>query len=453
MPLHPDTDYAWNGEVSLAYQVVGSGPIDLLYLQGYASHVDLNWESPALSRFLRGLTDFSRLIVTDRRGWGCSDRFSPFDVAPLETMTDDLLCVLDAAGSERAVVFGTQDCGLNASLFAATYPERTRGLVLCDAFSKYAFDTAADVAPEFEDRWAGRDFDEAWETNLADIADRWGRASFSAHWPDAREAEWHTRFSRAAIPPGGLVAEMRRYRHSDIRPVYPAIHVPTLVVGGTGSTPIALAEHARYLARVIPGARLVLHDVGTGPWLHWYDRSPAILAEVESFVKGLGEEERALDRVLATVLFTDIVESTAAAARLGDAGWRDTVERHHSLARAMLDRYDGREIDTAGDGFFATFDGPGRAIRAAQALVATVGSLGIEIRAGVHTGECELVDGKPGGLAVNVGARIAALAGPSEVLVSETVKSLVAGSGIAFDDRGAHELKGVPGSWQLWAAR
>jgi class 3 adenylate cyclase len=452
MASHVDTEYAWNGDVSLAYQVVSDGPVDLLYLQGYASHVDLNWDGPALGRFLRGLASFSRLIVMDRRGWGCSDRFSPFDVAPLETMTDDLLCVLDAAGSERAVVFGTQECGLNTSLFAATYPERTRGLVLCDALSRYAFNSVADVAPEFGERYAGRDLEEAWDVNVADLAARWGRSSYAAHWNDAREAEWHTRFSRAAIPPGGLIAEMRRWRYSDIKAVYPAIHVPTLVLGGTGATPIALAEHARYLARVIPGARLVLHDLGAGPWLHWYERGPAIVAEVEGFVKSLDEEERALDRVLATVLFTDIVDSTAVAARLGDARWRETVERHHALARTMLNRYDGQEVDTAGDGFFATFDGPGRAIRAAQAIVGAVPSLGIDVRAGVHTGECELVDGKPGGLAVNIGARIAALARPAEVLVSETVRSLVAGSGIEFDDRGAHELKGVPGSWQLWAA-
>ena len=446
-----ETEYAWNGDVSLAYQVVGDGPIDLLYLQGYASHVDLNWEGPALSRFLRGLAGFSRLIVMDRRGWGCSDRFSPFDVAPLETMTDDLLCVLDAAGSERAIVFGSQECGLNTTLFAATYPQRTRGLVLCDAFARYDWSSEASPPPEYLERFSGRNLDEAWDENVADLAASWGRSSYTTHWPDAREAEWHTRFSRSAIPPGGLIAEMRRWRHADTTAVLPSIHVPTLVLGTTGGDPVGSAEDARYLARMIPGARLVQHDWVEPYWLHWYHRGPAILAEIERFVNGLGEEQRALDRVLATVLFTDIVDSTATAARLGDGGWRETVERHHALARTVLGRYDGREVDTAGDGFFATFDGPGRAIRAAQAIVGAVPSLGIEVRAGVHTGECELVDGKPGGIAVSVGARIASLAGPSEVLVSDTVRNLVAGSGIGFEDRGTHALKGVPDEWHVWA--
>jgi len=447
------TDYAWNGDVSLAYQVVGAGPADLLYLQGYASHVDLNWESPALARFLRGLASFSRLIVTDRRGWGCSDRFSPFDIAPLETMTDDLLCVLDAVGSERVFIFGSQDCAINASLFAATYPERTGGLILCDAFARYDWTSAGtSVPPELQSKWLKRDGEAAWEENIAVLAREWGRPAFVAHWPDAREADWHTRFTRAAIPPGGLIAEMRRYRDTDIGALYPTIHVPTLVLATAGRDPISSVENSQYLARVIPRARLVQHDIGAGPWLHWYDRAPKIVAEVERFVRALSEEDRALERVLTTVLFTDIVDSTATAARFGDALWRETVERHHALGRQILDRYGGREIDTAGDGFFATFSGPGRAIRAAEALVDAVRSIGLEVRAGVHTGECEVVDGKPGGLAVNVGARIAALARPSEVVVSDTVRSLVSGSGIEFDERGSHELKGVPGSWHLWAA-
>jgi class 3 adenylate cyclase len=279
----------------------------------------------------------------------------------------------------------------------------------------------------------------------------WGRSAYSADWPDRREAEWHTRLSRSAIPPGGLIAEMRRFRGTDISAIYPTIHVPTLILGTSGGDPISSAENALYLARVIPGARLVQHECTERPWLHWYEPAPAILFETQRFVARLREEERALDRLLATALFTDIVDSTATAVRLGDVAWREIVERHHALARSILARYGGREVDTAGDGFFATFDGPGRAIRAAQTIVESMCSLGVEVRAGTHTGECELLDGKPGGLAVNIGARVAGLARPSEVLVSETVKSLVAGSGIVFNDRGHHQLKGIPGTWQLWA--
>jgi class 3 adenylate cyclase len=253
------------------------------------------------------------------------------------------------------------------------------------------------------------------------------------------------------VAPGGLVAEIRRNRFTDVRAIYPTIHVPTLVLATTGGDPLSFAEDGRYLASVIPRARLVQHDFVERPWLHWYRRAPAILSEVERFVDELGAEEQALKRMLATVVFTDIVESSAKATALGDARWRETIERHHALARAIIGQYDGREIDTAGDGFFAAFDGPGRAIRAVQAIATAVGSLGIEIRAGIHTGECEVVDGKPAGVAVNIGARIASLAVPGEVLVSRTVRDLVAGSGIDFDTRGEHELKGVPGEWQLYA--
>jgi class 3 adenylate cyclase len=436
----PETRFAWNGDVSLAYQVVGEGPIDLLYLQGYGSNVDLNWDGPALARFLRGLARNARLIITDRRGWGCSDRFSPFDVAPLETMTDDLLCVMGAAGSERAVIFGTQECGINAALFAATYPERTRGLILCDAFAKYD-----------ETVVGGSDDDQEFERQIELVRDGWGTPSWVAHWKDAREREWFAAYSRSAIPPGGLIAEMRRFRFTDPRAVYPTIHVPTLVLATTGGDTIYSAENGRYLASVIPGARLVQQDIVERPWLHWYHRGAAIVAEIARFLDEIGEDDAMLRRVLATVLFTDIVDSTSRAAALGDTGWHALVERHHALVRANIARFGGVEVDTAGDGFFATFDGPGRAIRAAQSIVAAVPSLGIAVRAGLHTGECELIDGKPGGLTVHTGARIAALAGPSEVLVSDTVKNLVAGSGMLFEARGVHRLKGVPDEWRIWA--
>lgn len=441
MRPYVETEYAWNGDVALAYQVVGQGTADLLYLQGYGSHIDLNWESPALSRFMRGLADRCRLIITDRRGWGCSDRFSPFDIAPMETMVDDLVCVLDAAGSERAVILGTQECGFNAALLAATYPDRTRGLILCDAWITYG---------NLEDPAFGSD--EEWADDIRNIREKWGRAAWSKDWPDRREAEWHVRHARASIPPGGLVAEMNRYRHVDLRPIYPTIHVPTLVLGTTGGDPIGSARKARYLADAIPGARLVQHDIGDAThWLHWYGRAQPILDEVGAFLSALGEEEATLRRVLATVLFTDIVNSTEQSERLGVRDWGSVVERHHATVRGVLARFGGTEIDTAGDGFFATFDGPGRAIRAAEAITIAVRSLGIEVRCGLHTGECEVVDGKPGGLAVNIGARIASLAKPSQVVVSDTVRSLVSGSGIAFSDLGSHRLRGIADEMRLWS--
>ena len=441
MSATPETRFAWNGDVSLAYQVVGSGPIDVIYLQGHASHVDLNWEGPALSRFLRGLARHSRLIITDRRGWGCSDRFSPFDIAPLESMTDDLLCVMDAAESERAVVFGTHECGIITSIFAATYPERTRGLILVDVTGTYAEAVAGWMADDKE-----------YERQIQFARDAWGRPSWG-DWKSSRERDWFTRYARAAIPPGGLIAEMLRFRFTDARAIYPTIHVPTLVLAKAGDDSVYTAESRRYLAQVIPGARLVEQELGDDHWLHWYQRGDAIVAEVARFLGEMGDEDAMLRRVLATVLFTDIVDSTARAAELGDAEWRALVERHHALVRPAIARFGGVEVDTAGDGFFATFEGPGRAVRAAQSIVSGVRSLGLAVRAGVHTGECEIVNGKPGGLAVNIGARIAALAHPSEVLVSETVRNLVAGSGMAFDDRGSHRLKGIPDEWRIWAAR
>jgi class 3 adenylate cyclase/pimeloyl-ACP methyl ester carboxylesterase len=441
MAATPETRFAWNGDVSLAYQVVGDGPIDVVYLQGHASHVDLNWEGPALSRFLRGLASHARLIITDRRGWGCSDRFSPFDIAPLESMTDDLLCVMDAAGSERAVIFGTHECGIITSIFAATFPDRTRALILCDATATYVEAVAGWMAD-----------DEEYERQIQMVRDDWGTPAWG-DWTSSRERDWFTRYARAAIPPGGLIAEMRRFRFTDARAIYPSIHVPTLVLAKAGDDSLFSVESRRYLANVIPGARLVEHDLGEEHWLHWYHRGDAIVAEVARFLDAIGEEDAMLRRVLATVLFTDIVASTARAAELGDARWRAVVERHHAVLRPIIRRYGGAEVDTAGDGFFATFAGPGRAVRAAQLIVTAVSALDLAVRAGVHTGECELIDGKPGGLTISIGARIAALAQPSEVLVSETVKNLVAGSGMTFDDRGTHRLKGVPDELRIWAAQ
>ena len=444
----PETKYAWNGDVALAYQIIGDGPVDLLYLEGYASHVELNWESRYLARFLRGLASHSRLIVMDRRGYGCSDRFSPSDVPPLEAIVDDIGAVLDAAGSDRAAIFGTMFTGFIAALFAASNPARTAALILGDAFATYS---ATDETP-----WMRTT--EAWEENYDRIRRSWGTPGWMADRPDGyaryasfmdeRERAWFLRWCRSSCAPGALIAETRRHLHTDIRGILSSIYVPTLVIGDSTGKDYGGAAGSRFLADRIPGARLALWD-RNGAYL-WYAESDAIVREIGRLMASVRDEDASLDRTLATVLFTDIVGSTELASRLGDRGWRDVVERHHAAVRGLLGRYRGVEVDTAGDGFFATFDGPARAVRCAEAIVEAVKPLGLEVRAGVHTGEVETIAGTVGGLAVVIGARIGAKAGPSEVLVSQTVKDLTAGSGLAFGEVGDHELKGVPDRWRLY---
>lgn len=440
----PETRYAWNGDVALAYQVLGDGPTDLVYLQGWSSHLDLGWESSYLASFLRGLGTIGRVVLTDRRGWGLSDRFSPSDVPPFETMTDDLLHVLDAAGSERPAIFATVECAPIAVLFAATYPERTLGLILCDPFVTYMAteDTPwMDTLPDWEE-WARRVR---------------GRYPLPGWWdgpPDHPERDWFERYVRASVAPGALIAEFRRFVETDIRTVLPSVAVPTLVLVDPTGHDDNDPRNGRLVADRIAGARIaeIAPVEDSLNWFHWYGRADGILREVAAFLTDVRSEQAQLDRVLATVLFTDIVGSTERAAQLGDLRWRELVDRHDSIVRAMLARYRGVEVDTAGDGFFATFDGPARAVRCAQAIVEAVRALGIEVRAGCHTGEVETtgIGGKVGGIAVSIGARVGAQAGPSQVLVSSTVKDLVAGSGLAFEDVGARHLRGVPGRWHLY---
>jgi class 3 adenylate cyclase/pimeloyl-ACP methyl ester carboxylesterase len=434
----PDVRYAWNGDVALAYQVFGAGDVDLVYLQGYASHIDMNWQSPYLARFLRGLGALARVIHTDRRGWGCSDRFSPGDVAPLEVQVDDLVAVMGAAGSERAVIVASTVTAPAAMLFAASFPERVAGLVLCDPFVAF-YDTEE----------ARRDWVES-----NDRAHReWGTpAWFREEFTDDHEfLGWFVPWCRAAVAPGALTAEADRFSAVDVRGVFSSIHVPTLVAV-RGEDPPMRARHWQDAAAGIRGARLIKppHDDDVGPF-HWYGRAPAILAAIGELIAGIDDEQRSFDRVLATVLFSDIVASTESAASLGDAGWREVAQRHHTVVRGLLARYRGHEVDTAGDGFFATFDGPARAVRCAQAITEAVAGLGVEVRVGIHTGEIETINDKVGGIAVHVGARIGAMAGPSETLVSSTVKDLTLGSGIQFADAGDHELKGVPDRWHLYS--
>jgi len=433
----PETRYAWNGDVALAYQIVGEGPVDLVYLEGYASNVDVNWESPRYAQFLNGLANHARLIITDRRGYGCSDRFSPSDVPPLESIVDDLLAVMDAAGSERAVILATMFSGFVGALFAATRPQRTIGLVLYSAFATYS---ATDETP-----WMPTP--EEWEVACEHIRADWGTPRWTVMTEDA-ERDWYVRWQRASVAPGAMIAETRAHWKTDIRPVLPSIHVPTLVIADVDGTRISAPDSDRFLAGRIAGAKLV--ELSGNDELPWYRGSARIVQEVGRFLADIREEEASFDRVLATVLFTDIVGSTSKAAELGDRAWKDLASRHHATIRALLARYRGKEMDTAGDGFLATFDGPARAIRCAQAIAEAVRPLGLEIRAGLHTGEVETIDGKVGGIAVHIGARVGALARPSQVLVSSTVKDLVAGSGLTFEDAGEHELKGVPDRWHLY---
>ncbi len=443
----PETQFAWNGGAALAYQVVGQGSPDMLFAQGWVSNVELNWDHPTMSGFLRGLSRSRRLIVTDPRGTGCSERASPRDVWPLETVMQDFAVVLEAAHSERAVILATNVCGFVACMFAATYPERTAALIL--------YETSANFLRSEETpwEWTEEQFAEqenelrAWGTREFALEDIQERDPSMAS--DHRYLDWWRRYHLLSEAPGHSVAAARDYMTTDVGGILTAIHVPVLVLCRPSSWESSFIPGARHLAQRIPGAQLVeLPGRDASLWLG--DQS-LLLGTIDSFLADVRDEEAEFERVLATVLFTDIVGSTERAAQLGDRGWRDLVERHHAAVRALLDRYRGTEIDTAGDGFFSTFDGPARAIRCAQAIAAEVRPMGLEVRAGLHTGECEVIDGKVGGMAVNIGARIGSVARPSEVLVSQTVKDLVVGSGIEFNERGEHELKGVADRWRLYS--
>ncbi len=443
----PETRYAWNGEAALAYQVLGEGSTDLLYLQGGMSNVELNWGQPALARFLRRLARGRRLIVTDPRGFGCSERCSPHDVWQLETVMDDVAVVLDACSSERAAILATQQLAFVALMFAATFPERTSALVLHEAGANWRW------SEETPWEWPDEQFDEDvaevrqgadsrqyWEEAL-----RWRDPSLA---DDSATVEWWRAYNLLSVTPGSSAAMMDKYTRTDVRGILPSIHVPALVLARAEHHETTWVPSARFLAERIAGARF--HELCGSDLSLWAGDQDAALGTIDAFLADVRKERSELERVLATVLFTDIVGSTEKASELGDAGWRVLVERHHAAVRALIERFRGREVDTAGDGFYATFDGPARAIRCAQAIVQEVAPLGIEVRAGLHTGECEIIDGKVGGMAVSIGARVAAASEPSEVLVTQTVKDLVVGSGLGFEDRGEHELKGVDAAWRLF---
>jgi class 3 adenylate cyclase len=439
----PETKYARAADgVSIAYQVLGDGPVDLVWVPGWVSHLEAAWEEPTLARFFERLASFSRLILFDKRGTGLSDRVPEADLPTLEVRIRDVLTVCDAVGSQRAALFGVSEGGPMCVLYAATYPARTSAMIL---FGSYARRKLADDYPH------GQSDDEA-QALLTEIELNWGgpvgldvRAPSRAH--DARFRSNWARYLRLGASPAAVLALTRMNAEIDVRSVLASVRVPTLVLHRTGDRLIPLRA-SQHLAEHIPDARLV--QVPGDDHLPWIGDSERVLGEIEEFLTGT-RHHLEHDRVLATVLFTDIVGSTERAAAVGDRDWADLVSAHHRLVREQLLRYGGREVDTAGDGFLATFDGPARAVRCALATVSAVRALGIQIRAGVHTGELELApDGGVRGLAVHIGSRIAGQAGPGEVLASRTVKDLVVGSGLSFSDRGTVTLKGVPEPWQLF---
>jgi pimeloyl-ACP methyl ester carboxylesterase len=441
-----ETQYARSGDLNIAYQVTGEGPRDLVYVPGWVSNIEMMWEEPAMAHFLERLASFSRLVLFDKRGTGLSDRVSNTELPTLEQRMDDVRAVLEAVGSERAALFGHSEGGNMCLLFAATYPERTAALITLGSFAKRRDpDDDYPWAPTAENR----------EESAEDVERNWGhfRPEDVEYYAPSRIGDEQfvrnlEQYLRRGASPGAAAALLRMNSHIDVRDVLPTIQVPTLVLHRTGDHDVNVAE-GRYLASKIPGAKFVELS-GADHWIAAGDVDE-IADEIEEFLTGTRPVAEP-DRVLATVLFTDIVGSTERAAELGDARWRDLLKAHDEMVRRQLERFRGREVDTAGDGFLATFDGPARAVRCALSTGEAVRRLGVEIRAGIHTGECELDGPKIRGIAVHTGARIASLAGPGEVVVSSTVKDLVAGSGLEFEARGVHELKGVPGEWQLYAA-
>ncbi len=438
--MQPETKYARSGDVSVAYQVVGDRGPTLVVVPGWISHVEYMWEEASFGPFLRRLASFARLILLDRRGMGLSDRVS--DLPSIEERMDDVRAVMDAAGAERAALFGISEGGPMCITFAATYPTRTSALVLYGTLARltvapdYPIGSLPAAVEAFTERMFG-----GWGTGVSVRAfapSRAGDEAFRRSWG---------RLERLSVSPAGMRALLRLNQATDVRHILPVVRVPTLVLHREGdrATPIAFG---RYIAERIRGAKFVaLPGPDHAPCVGDVD---ALVGEVEEFVTGVRHAPEA-DRVLATVMFTDIVDSTRRAAELGDRRWREVLDAHHVMVRQELARFRGREIDTAGDGFLTAFDGPARAIRCALAARDGARRLGLEIRAGLHTGECEVMGEKLGGIAVHVGARVVASAGPGEVLVSSTVRDLVAGSGIRFEDRGARALKGVPGEWTLYA--
>jgi class 3 adenylate cyclase len=437
-----ETQYARAGQSYIAYQIVGDGPFDLLFFPEWLNHVELQWEEPRHERFLNTLTSFSRLILFNPRGMGASDPLPAGETPTAEMWVDDLRTVLDAAGSKRPAIFGAGAGGAICMLFAATDPDRVRSLVLCNTCA------SATRAPDYPIGLP----DEVLEQIERTTTEHWGQADQLPFWApaeasDERLRSWFGRYERSSASPGMALAVIKMMLDLDVRPALSAIQAPTLVLHRSGDHMMTV-EFGRYIAEHVAGS--IYKELSGEEHAYWAGDSQAILDEVEEFLtgtRGAGPP----DRILVTVLFTDIVGSTATAAKVGDRRWKDLLREHEAIVRQELGRFRGREIATAGDGFLATFDGPARAIKCARAVRDAVRGTGIEIRAGLHTGEVELHGDNVAGIAVHLGARVAGAAGPGEIFVSRTVVDLVAGSGLEFEDRGTHELKGVPGSWRLFA--
>ena len=433
--MQPDTRYAKSGDVHIAYQVFGEGPINLVLASPFVSNVEHWWDEPDVARWLLRLASFARVVMLDKRGTGMSDRVA--ELPGLDERMDDLRAVMDAAGMEKAALLGISEGGPLCALFAATYPERCTALVLYGSFARFAswFPTEEALAEFF---------------SYVDQA--WGSGGSLPMFAPSRENDpafqrWWGRFERLGASPAAASALMRMNSQIDISGIVSTIRVPTLVIHRIEDVTINV-EGGRYLAEHIPGARYIeLPGKDHIPFVG--DNAFEIVDAIEEFLTG-ARAPVPVDRVLATVLFTDIVGSTEKAAALGDHRWRDLLDNHHATIRSNLARFRGHEVKTTGDGILATFDGPARGVRCACAIAGEIRRLGIEVRAGLHTGECEMFDDDVGGIAVHIGARVAALAGVGEVLVSGTVKDLVAGSGLRFGDRGSQSLKGVPGEWRIF---
>ena len=437
----PETRYARNGELQIAYQVVGEGALDVVAVSSYLSNIEMFWELPSFSRLLERLASFSRLILIERRGSGMSDGI--IGETPLEEQIDDVRAVIEVVGSEQPALFSyAEGCGL-AALFAASHPELVRALVLVSPQARLVKGPGYEWAPSVEER---AEF-------VQTIVETWGTDSPEnplatlVAGQDERQRRAMARLQRLAMSPGAAAAALAMIGETDVRDVLPSVQCPTLVLR-LDNDPYLDERHSRYVAEHVPNARYV--EV-PGEEAFWIGHEDEITDEIEHFLTGA---RRALvsDRLLATVLFTDIVGSTERAAELGDGAWRSLLERHDGLVRDEVERHRGRFVKSLGDGALALFDGPSRAISAATAIRDRVRDLGLEIRAGLHTGECELLpDDDVGGLAVHIGARVSSLAGPGEVLASSTVRDLIVGSGQTLTDRGEHELKGVPGPWRIFA--
>jgi class 3 adenylate cyclase/alpha-beta hydrolase superfamily lysophospholipase len=438
----PETKFTQNGEISIAYQVVGNGPFDLVIVPGFVSHLEQAWEDPSYSRFLMHLASFSRLILFDKRGTGLSDRIG--GIPTLEERMDDVRAVMDSVDSQQAAFFGISEGGPMSVLFAATYPERATALVLYGSIAK------GSRAPDYP--WGGDLEDDGTKAWLEGWRTKWGGVYEIETWaPSMADDEvfrqWWAKYLRLSASPSAVIKVFEMNMGIDIRDILPSIQIPTIVLHRTGDQAVEI-EQGQYLAKNIPGAKFL--ELSGEDHLWWVGDSESIVNEIQEFLTG-EQPPMEIDRVLATVLFTDIVDSTKRTAEMGDSRWKDVLDTHNAVMVKEINRFRGRTIRSTGDGYLAVFDGPGRAIRCGTAVRNELGQHGIEIRTGLHTGEIDLMGDDVGGIAVNIAARVLAEAADNEVWVSRTVKDLVVGSGFTFEERGTHNLKGVPGEWSLYS--